>query len=286
MKRWKQIILAEILLVIILLSIDRSFIIAFISIIIHEFTHIFIARYKGSKYDNLQFHIYGSRVELMDLEELNNKDKLLIYLSGPLANIMIICIAAIFYVHNKNNIFETVINLNLGLVIFNLLPAYPLDGARVAEIILSKKMSYKRAQGIISLISYIIATFFIVESILICIVLKQFNISMLLAGMVIIFITTSEKKAVMYILMGNIFKKKRNLIKNNYIENRILSVYYKQGLVNLMTMIDKNRFNSFYVLNDDMKLLFIIHEDELIEAVKEYGNMILEEYEKVRKEVN
>ena len=45
-----------------------------------------------------------------------------------------------------------------------------------------------------------------------------------------------------------------------------------------MTIIDKNRFNSFYVLDDDLKLLFIMHEDELIEALKLYGNITLEEY--------
>lgn len=286
MKKWKQIFLAEILLIFILLSIDKSFIIAFISIVIHELSHVLVARYKGSRFDNLKFHVYGSKVELMDLEELSNRDKLIIYLSGPVANILIICIASILYVHNKLNIYEIIINLNLGLVIFNLLPAYPLDGARVTETILSKKFSYKHCQNIISIISYIIATFFILSTFIMLIALKTFNITMLLAGLIIIFITRSEKKAVMYILMGNIFKKQRNLIKNKYIENKILSVYYKQGLINIMAMVDKNRFNSFYVIDDSMRLLYIIHEDELVEAAKEYGNMTLEEYEKVRQKLN
>ena len=46
--------------------------------------------------------------------------------------------------------------------------------------------------------------------------------------------------------------------------------------------IDKNRFNSFYILDDDLKLLFIMHEDELIEALKLYGNITLEEYFNIR----
>ena len=71
--------------------------------------------------------------------------------------------------------------------------------------------------------------------------------------------------------------KRNKLIRNKYLDNRIISVYYKQGLVNLMSIIDKNRFNTFYVLNDDLKLLFIMHEDELIEALKVYGNISLEE---------
>ena len=82
----------------------------------------------------------------------------------------------------------------------------------------------------------------------------------------------------MYILMGNIFMKRNKLLRNDYIENKSISVYYKLGLANVMSIIDKNRFNTFYVLNDDLKVLFIMHEDELIEALKLYGNITLEEY--------
>ena len=78
--------------------------------------------------------------------------------------------------------------------------------------------------------------------------------------------------------IGNIYKKVRKLIRNNYLENRVISVYYKLGLVDLMKIVDKNRFNIFYVLDDDLKVRFIIAEDELIEGLKIYGNISLEEY--------
>ena len=80
--------------------------------------------------------------------------------------------------------------------------------------------------------------------------------------------------------MGNVFKKRSNIIRNGFIENRTISVYYKQGLVKLLTYIDKNRFNSFYVLDDDMKLIYVLNEDELVEALKIYGNISLEDYVK------
>ena len=51
-----------------------------------------------------------------------------------------------------------------------------------------------------------------------------------------------------------------------------------------MTYVDKNRFNSFYVLNDDMKLIYILNEDELVEALKAYGNISIEDYVNNKKE--
>ena len=279
-KRWKQILLSEFLLVAVLINIDKTFLLSCICILIHEFSHILVAKMKGSKFNNLQFHIYGAKVELMDLEELTNKDKLIIYMSGAMSNIIIMIVSAILFKYTNKEIFEILFKLNFGLAFFNLLPAYPLDGARIMEIILSRKITYKRAQKIISIISYTIAAFFILISVSAAIFLKKFNISLFLIGIIMIDITSTEEEATMYILMGNVFKKRSNIIRNGFIENRAISVYYKQGLVKLLTYIDKNRFNSFYVLDDDMKLIYVLNEDELVEALKIYGNISLEDYVK------
>ena len=174
----------------------------------------------------------------------------------------------------------------MSLLFFNILPAYPLDGSRVLEIILSEKILYKEVTDIISKISYIIALGLITISLVIFIYNKGINISLIIAAIIIYLITRSEKKSAMYILMGNIFVKRNKLLRNKYIENKSISVYYKLGLANVMAIIDKNRFNSFYVLDDDLKLLFIMHEDELIEALKLYGNITLEEYFDIRNKVS
>ena len=159
-----------------------------------------------------------------------------------------------------------------------MLPAYPLDGSRILEIILSKKILYKKAIDIISKISYITSGIMIIISIGIYVYFKEINISLIIASAIIYFITKSEKKTAIYILMGNIFIKRNKLIRNKYIENRSISVHYKLGLANAISIIDKNRFNTFYILDDDLKVLFVMNEDELIEALKIYGNITLEEY--------
>ena len=133
-----------------------------------------------------------------------------------------------------------------------------------------------------SQVSYAFGLCFIILFFLFILKVGEINLSLLISGILIWYITYSQQKTSTYILMGNIFMKRNKLIRNKYLDNRIISVYYKQGLVNLMSIIDKNRFNTFYVLNDDLKLLFIMHEDELIEALKVYGNISLEEYSKKR----
>ncbi|MBX9183549.1 site-2 protease family protein [Clostridium sp. K04] len=278
MDRWKRSVLAEFIVFFILLSFNNSIILAFISILAHEGMHILVAKRKGCKFNDIQIHIYGTSAQFANIDELNKKEKLQIYLSGPFANFIIICIFWCIGFASNNILIDKMININISLLFFNLLPAYPLDGARVLEILLSQKILYRRANYIISKISYTIGVILLVIFIIVFAYSGVINVSILIASIAICLITRSEEKSAMYILMGNIFVKRNKLLRNKYIENKSISVYYKQGLANVMSMVDKNRFNIFYVLDDDLKVVFIMNEDELIEALKLYGNITLEEY--------
>ncbi|MBS6184984.1 MAG: site-2 protease family protein [Clostridium celatum] len=282
MDRWKKSVLAEIILFFILLSLNKSIILAFISIFLHEISHIVVAKRNGCKFNNFKIHIYGTNAEFINIDELSKREKIEIYLAGPCMNLVIAFIFFLVGLIINNSIIDKIININLSLLFFNILPAYPLDGSRILEIILSEKILYKKVNDIISKISYIIAMFLITITLIVFIYSKSLNVSLIVAAIIICLITKGEKKSAMYILMRNIFVKRNKLLRNKYIENKSISVYYKLGLINVMAIIDKNRFNSFYILDDDLKLLFIMHEDELIEALKLYGNITLEEYFNIR----
>lgn len=278
MKRETKKILAEIILIVLVCSYNKMFIFALIWVFLHEITHILVALKFGCKFYNIEFHIFGMKAELIDIDSLKENQKIIVYLSGALLNIVL---AIFFYIINikyDSSFIETSMNLNIGLAVFNLLPAYPLDGSRILEVILSKKMLFKKAQKIISIVSFSIAALFIIISAIIYIFLHSLNLSMIIGAIIIIYITRMEEHTTMYITMSNVVKKRHKLLKNKYIENKSISVYYKQGLVNVLALVDRNKFNTFYILDDDMKLIYILNEDELIDALKVYGNMTLEEY--------
>lgn len=146
---------------------------------------------------------------------------------------------------------------------------------------MSKKFLYKKSKKLTECISFIISgVLFILFNIML--LLHKVNISLFLASILMGYTTFLEKEKTMYIIMDDMIKKVRRLKRYNYMENKSISVYYKKGLVNVLTLVDKNKFNSFYILDDDMRLITIIHEDELIMALKEYGNITLEDYIKIK----
>ena len=282
MKKKYRVIILQILILIFIISINGSFLIGLFWITLHELSHIIIASSYGCKFNNFKINVLGVKAEICEIEELSEKKKLNIYLAGPCLNFII---AIMIYILNyKYNlvIFENSVRINLCLGLFNLLPAYPLDGSRVCEILLTRRYLYRKTKSIVVILSIIISIILFLFGVSIMIFLHKVNISFFMASVLMIYTSILEKEKTMYIIMGDIFKKLKKLKKYGYIENKSISIYYKKGLVNVLTLVDKNKFNIFYVLDDNMKVVGTVCEDELIEALKEYGNISLEEYMKIR----
>lgn len=285
MKKWYIVLILELSILMWFVDFKSYIIISFLWIILHELSHIIIAGKFGCNFNNLNINIFGVKAELDNIDELTERKKLIVYLSGPLFNILMTVIMYFIYNYFNFGFIKTSIMINLCLGIFNLLPAYPLDGSRICEILLSKKFLYKKSKKITEVLSFIISgILFLGFSVML--LLHKVNISLFLAVVLITYTTFLEREKTMYIIMGDMISKVRKLKKHNYIENKTISVYYKKGLVNVLTLVDKNKFNSFYVLNEDMELLGILNEDELIKALKDYGNISLEKYMEIRKKIN
>lgn len=277
MKKSYKLIIIEIVLLLLAISFESKILIGVISIILHEFTHIFVGNKLGCKIYDLEIGLVGAKAELSDIEDLIDKEKLILYLSGPIMNFILALVFCALYAISGFSIFNTGCEVNIGLFIFNLIPAYPLDGSRILEIMLSKYNSYTKSKKITILISYILSACLIILF-FIMIFLHKVNINLLLIGILIIYSTILEKNLIMYIIMGDIIKKRKKIKKYDYIENKTVSVFYKNELLDVMRLLDKNKFNTFYILDEELKLIKIMHEDELIESLKNFGNITLEEY--------
>jgi Zn-dependent protease/CBS domain-containing protein len=108
----------------------------FASILIHEFSHAMMARRCGIHIPAITLFIFGGMAH-MGAEAKTPKVEFKIAIVGPL---MSLALAGMFYLGWKmlgqqatplTMIFQYLAWINLALAIFNLVPAYPLDGGRV-----------------------------------------------------------------------------------------------------------------------------------------------------------
>jgi len=154
----------------------------FFCVILHEFGHAFAAKkYEVETYDIIISPIGG----LARLKSLPEKPfhELIIAIAGPIVNVIIaLLVGAIIHFGYRQNLLDVQENfvsihvfpeflkhiflINVALFVFNLLPAFPMDGGRVLRSLLSMKLPRVKATLIASVIGKIMAVGFVVAAFL------------------------------------------------------------------------------------------------------------------------
>lgn len=131
--------------------------------LIHELGHLLAGLLLGMKPEKLDLMPFGISISFkIKAEEYNQKikkgnklevKKILVALAGPITNFVMIIVAC----NLKVDIFKSLIIIysNFLIMIFNLLPIYPLDGGRILKGILHINFGKQRAEKYINCISKI-----------------------------------------------------------------------------------------------------------------------------------
>lgn len=267
------------ILILIIFGWRIDIILSFIFIFIHELFHYIVARIFNVEPENITIHPLGAALELQNMDYLSRKKEIILFLSGPIANLILALIFYYIYIRfgRTVEIIKDCYEINLTLCIFNMIPAVPLDGAKILKSVLSGYTLYKNAYKIVVYISYAFGVIFIGIFIFLC-TQGKINIFLLLIGVMMLLDSRKQIKEVMYIIMGDVVGKKDRFIKRKYMINRSISVYYKEELLKLLSFTDKNKYYIFKILDQDMRMIGEITEEDVIEALKDYGNITLEEF--------
>jgi len=270
------------IILLIILGFKGELVIAFAFVFLHELMHYLAARILGFSGFDIEILPIGAVLKVKDLDEATAKEDLIISLAGPFFNLLV---AAIFYVlYTLFNVpyLHLIYKSNLALGIFNLIPAFPLDGGRVLRDILSIKTIYRKANEVSIRVSMILGSIFMFIY-FVSVAANKSNFNLGLISIFILISSVKEKERIVYLIMGYIIKKKYRFIKRGYVENRSISIFYEKNLLSVLGIIDKNKYNLFTILDENMSVLETLYEEEIIEAIKLYGNISLSEYIDIKK---
>ena len=110
----------------------------FFSIVFHEFSHSIVARFYGMPIRGITLFIFGGVAE-MESEPPNPKAEFLMAIAGPISSFLLAAVlwgtAAIAQGSSwplpVTGVLSTLAVINFTVAVFNLAPAFPLDGGRV-----------------------------------------------------------------------------------------------------------------------------------------------------------
>jgi Zn-dependent protease/predicted transcriptional regulator len=110
----------------------------FFSIVFHEFSHSIVARRFGIPIRGITLFIFGGVAE-MEKEPPSPKSEFLMAVAGPLASFLLAFVFSRIEALAEANtwstpvigVFHTLAYINVVVAVFNLVPAFPLDGGRM-----------------------------------------------------------------------------------------------------------------------------------------------------------
>lgn len=150
----------------------------FLCVLLHEFGHAFAARIFGIRTPDITLLPIGGVARLERMPR-NPFQELVVAVAGPAVNVVIAIV--LFLILGRFVDFREVLTLegvgpgqllamlmivNIWLVVFNMIPAFPMDGGRVLRALLAMGMRHDRATNIAARVGQVVAGLFAIWGIM------------------------------------------------------------------------------------------------------------------------
>lgn len=234
------------------------FLICALTALLHECGHIFCAGRMGYGCEKIKLLPFGAAA-VCDIEGISPADEIKLALSGPAVNavICVICAGLWWFYPQTYAYTDLVFYASAAMLAINLLPAYPLDGGRVARCALGKLMPEKAVD----------------------ITLKAVNLSAV-AGIILVYVFCLRNPSLIVaalFLLCSVFERRRVAVKINFAAKKkrkgreIKYVILDENATfrDALRLVDGNRYLIIQFYGE--KFVDEITEDELYERMLSHG---------------
>lgn len=178
----------------------------FLALFVHELGHVFVVLLSGYRVKEFILYPFGCSMELDQMVELKPEDEARIALAGPAANLLASLI--IIGLSSGPGISVGVqhfFRYNLVLMGFNLLPALPMDGGRLARARLARWLTWFRATRIVLGFGWVCGLA------LLGVAVFSFNLLAFAAGLFLLYNAYTQRKQLLIPLVRYALARKRQL---------------------------------------------------------------------------
>ncbi|WP_042354923.1 M50 family metallopeptidase [Bacillus rubiinfantis] len=124
-------------------------------ILIHELGHAAAASFFSWRIKKITLLPFGGVAEMEEHGNRPLREEAIVVLAGPLQHVWMVAAAYGLFVFNLLPVeyFGMFLQYNIMILLFNLIPVWPLDGGKLVFLLLSYKYSFTRAHQLMLLIS-------------------------------------------------------------------------------------------------------------------------------------
>jgi Zn-dependent protease/CBS domain-containing protein len=242
----------------------------FFCVLLHEFGHVFAARYFGIKTPDITLWPFGGIASLERIPEKPSQE-FVVAIAGPLVNV-VIAAGLILYLGAINMDVQTLAKIedpqtsmvvklagaNIFLVLFNLIPAFPMDGGRVLRALLATRFSFGRATELAAMVGQGFAVLFGILGI--------FTNPMLIVIAVFVFLAASAEAG-----HAQLRDVSRGALVSDAMITKFHALTTQSTVDEAADALIRTTQKEFPIVDSAGKLRGVLTRDAMIKALKEKG---------------
>lgn len=217
----------------------REMLIVYFILIVHELGHYILFKYYNINVNKITLYPYGGMIDNNMLINTNSKKVLIISLGGIFIQIVLYLIIYLLFKVGfiDYNFYKMFFKYNLYIILFNLIPIYPLDGFKILNSVLELVLSFKLSLKISIIFNFVFIILFFLY-------LYIFNVN---NYVIVIFLLCN---------LINYIKSIKYIINKFYLERMIYDIKY-DGLISVDSKDNmyKNKYNYINGVGEEFVIM-------------------------------
>src|SRR5690625_1037466 len=226
-------------------------------VVIHELGHYFMSVFFKWRVDSIVLCVFGG---VMKTEEHGNNslwEEALIIIAGPLQNIMIYI--GLYFLSTYDifptTVLELILYYNTAILLFNLLPIWPLDGGKLFFVMLSSFLPYRKAYHFIIIFSMMFSLVFLLLQLFVF----PFTLSAFFLMIFLFMENGTEWKQRFYVFIRFLLRRYEG--HSNVKKVQPITVSHQNYLMDVFFQFKRGKKHPIYISYPDRERMFIDESD-------------------------
>ena len=243
-----------------------------IVILVHELSHGLIAHILGHRILYFEVLPFGCAAKIAGLSNIEYSKEIIVAAAGPASN-MIFAALCLLYQHNSGDtsgLCSALYQANIMIASVNLLPSVPLDGGRIFRAILASKIGFRRATQITGWLGIILgilltfgATYWVITG--------SANPTGGFMGIFMVYSAIKEMKSARFESARIFSCKKNRFASRDVMDVKVYATDSTRPIGEVVANFDHKKYNLACVLDQNMKMVDVIDESEVMNAMIQKG---------------
>ncbi len=256
-----------------MLGVFSHVLLVFAVVLSHELSHSYVAQKAGLKVKEVELFPFGGVARLGGVLEYNPSLEIKVAFAGPLSNFFLLFLG--FLAHRYLNwsgyfwqLFQT-INLTMGL--FNLLPAFPLDGGRILRALLSHRLGVAEATYRTSLWGKYCALGLALLGV-VGLYLGLCDLNILVVAIFIYYAASKQEEANLYVFLLYLLKKNKEFNDQEVLGVKKLVAFNNATIKSVLPKFSPGKYHIVTVLTQEGRIQGEITEHQIVDALFTKGS--------------